>query len=134
MKRTLCFLAVAFMLAVLSVSESYGQAPQKFNYQAVCRDLSGNIIANQAVTLRMTIHDLSATGAVLYQETHAVTTNNFGLVNVAVGAGTVVSGTFATIAWGTGAKYLQIEVNTGSGYSSVGAPQLLSVPYALYAN
>ncbi len=134
MKRTLRFLATAFVLALISVSVSFGQSPQKFNYQAVCRDLSGIIIANQAVTLRMTIHDLSATGTVLYQETHAVTTNNFGLVKVAVGGGTVVSGTFATIAWGTGAKYLQIEVNTGSGYSSVGAPQLLSVPYALYAN
>lgn len=113
---------------------AFAQAPQKFNYQAVCRDISGNIIASQAVTLRMTIRDLLPTGTVLYQETHAVTTNNFGLVNVAVGGGTVVAGTFDTITWGTGAKYLQIEVNTGSGFNLVGAPQLLSVPYALYAN
>jgi hypothetical protein len=110
-------------------SQLAAQLPQKFNYQAVCRDNAGNIIANQSATLRMTIHDLTAGGAVVYQETHAVTTNSFGLVNVAVGAGTP----FQNIAWGVGDKYLQIELNTGSGFNDFGTQQLLSVPYALYA-
>ncbi len=32
-----------------------------------------------------------------------------------------------------GSYYLGIELNTGSGYVAMGTTQLLSVPYALYA-
>ena len=47
----------------------FAQSPQKFNYQAACRDNLGNIIANQVVTLRFSIRDLSPGGTVLYSET-----------------------------------------------------------------
>ena len=122
-----------FILIALS---GFSQSPQKFNYQAVCRNNTGGIIASQPVSLRMTIHDLTATGTVLYQETHAATTNTFGLVNISVGGGTVVSGTFATIPWGIGEKYMEVELDPAGGttYTSIGTPQLLSVPYALYAD
>lgn len=120
-------------MVIISAS-CFSQSPQKFNYQAVCRDNLGAIIANQSVTLRFTIHNLSAGGATLYQETQTLNTNNFGLVNVAVGDGTWISGDFLTIPWGSGEKYLQVELNTGIGFNSVGSPQLLSVPYALYAD
>jgi hypothetical protein len=125
---------ITLAVMLFAALQIFAQSPQKFNYQAVCRNSSGGIIASQAVSLRMTIHDLTATGSVLYQETHSVTTNTFGLVNIEVGNGTVVSGTFATIPWGTGAKYMEVELNLGAGYTSIGTPQLLSVPYALYAN
>ena len=126
-------LFIFFIVAFLSVSV-YSQSPQKFNYQAVCRDNLGAIIPNQSIYLRVTIHDLTTTGTSLYQETHLKTTNQFGLVTIEVGAGSVVSGTFNTIPWGTGSKYMEVELNLGSGYTSMGTPQLLSVPYALYAN
>lgn len=113
--------------------QAYGQTPQKFNYQAVCRDNSGNIIAGQSVPLRLTIHNLLPAGAVLYREHHNVITNNFGLVTVAVGGGIVDTGNFSAIPWGVGDKYLQVEINAGSGFTTAGTPQLLSVPYALYA-
>jgi hypothetical protein len=121
------------LIILLCIEQSFAQVPQMFNYQAVCRDSAGNIIANQAIDIRITIHNLSPGGASLYQETHSVVTNNFGLVNISVGDGTWVSGDFLTIPWGTGEKYLQVELNTGSGFISTGSPQLLSVPYALYA-
>jgi hypothetical protein len=125
---------VLTLLILLTISaQSFAQTPQKFKYQAVCRDNLGNIIAGQAVSLRLTIHDVLPGGLVLYKETHTATTNNFGLVTLAVGGGTVDTGNFAAIPWGTGDKYLEVELNTGSGFNSVGTSQLLSVPYALYA-
>jgi len=135
MKKTNFTIRAALLIIALCLqfSSLFAQVPQKFNYQAVCRDNAGNIIVSQPVSLRLTIHDLLPGGAVLYKETHNVTTNNFGLVIVAVGGGTVDTGSFAAIPWGTGDKYLEVELNAGSGFALVGTTQLLSVPYALYA-
>ncbi len=132
MKKHCSLLFVIFMMVLPSLIQ--GQAPQSFNYQAVCRDNNGNIMAGQSVEIRFSIYDLSPTGNILYSESHSLITNSYGLINVAVGSGTLISGTFATIPWQTGAKYLGVELNSGSGYVTFGTPQLLSVPYALYAN
>jgi hypothetical protein len=136
MKTIPKFLKVALLLFPFTffLVQAFAQAPEKFNYQAVCRDSVGNIIANQSITLRFNINDLSPGGTSLYQETQTVTTNAFGLVNVEIGYGTWVSGNFLTIPWESGEKYLKVELNTGTGFNIVGTPQLLSVPYAIYAN
>ncbi|MCF8450187.1 MAG: hypothetical protein K9G49_09990, partial [Taibaiella sp.] len=119
----------------LSCYGAWAQAPQKFNYQGVARNSTGAPLASASLSLRLTIKDGSATGTTVYQETHTTTTNAYGLYNVAVGTGTVVSGTFATVAWGTGDKYMQVEIDPagGTSYTSLGASQLLSVPFALNA-
>ncbi len=124
-------LLLSFLL--FGYAATWAQAPQKFNYQGVARNAAGAPLASTALGLRLTIHDGSASGAVLYQETHLAGTNAYGLFNVPVGAGAVVSGVFSTIAWGTGDKYLQVEVDPagGSSYTDLGASQLLSVPFAL---
>ena len=124
---------LTLVIIMIISAQSFAQTPQKFNYQAVCRDNIGNIIAGQTVSLRLTIHDLLPGGTVLYKETHNLTTNNFGLVTIAIGGGTVDTGTFSNIPWGAGDKYLEVELDAGSGFNSVGTTQLLSVPYALYA-
>jgi hypothetical protein len=111
------------------------QAPQAFNFQAIARDGSGNVLGNKAVGLQLSILDGSVSGPVLYAETFTVTTNEFGLFTVAVGTGAVVSGSFAGITWSGSAKYFKTEMdpNGGSNYTINGTTQLLSVPYALYA-
>lgn len=131
MKSKLLQLAFIILAAVTASA----QAPQKFNYQGVARSTTGAPLASATIGLRLTIHDGSSSGAIVYQETHAPVTNAFGLYNVAVGGGTVVSGTFNTIAWGSGDKYLEVEIDPagGSAYTSAGNNQLLSVPYALNA-
>ncbi|NVO02373.1 MAG: hypothetical protein HXX09_06680, partial [Bacteroidetes bacterium] len=89
MKKNLTFLVMLFLSIQL-----FSQSPEKFNYQAVCRDNTGLIIANQPVSFLLTIHDLTSTGAILYQESQTATTNSFGLVNLQVGGGTVQAGSF----------------------------------------
>lgn len=133
MKRFLCILFVLQLVAMLTT----GQAPNLMNYQGVARNSVGNVIANKAIKLRLSIRDGSAAGPVVYSETRSVTTNPVGLFNVQVGSGgaTDVSGAIAGINWGTGAKYMQVEIdpNNGTSFISVGTNQLLSVPYALYS-
>lgn len=127
---------IVFILAFLVLAgTSFAQAPQKLNYQGIARNNSGQPLAAAALGLRITIRDLTATGTVLYQESHSATTNSYGLYNVAIGAGTAITGTFPGIVWATGDKYIQIEIDPagGTSYSDAGTTQLLSVPYALYA-
>ncbi len=117
------------------IGTSYAQAPQGIPYQAVARNSSGNILANQNIRVRFTIRDSVATGVIKYQETFTPTTNSLGLFNVNVGMGTVLSGTFSGINWGVNAKYMQVEMDPagGTAYVDMGTTQMMSVPYALHA-
>lgn len=62
-----------------------GQAPAQINYQGVARNSVGNVLPNQNVSLRLTIHESSAAGPVVYQETRALKTNFFGMFTIAIG-------------------------------------------------
>lgn len=131
MKKLILFL---FILA-LTVTASFAQAPQKFSYQAVVRDASNNLIANQSVGVQISILQGSAAGEAVYVETQNATTNANGLMTLEIGGGTMLSGDFATIDWGDGPYFLKTETdpNGGTNYTIEGTQQLLSVPYALYA-
>ncbi len=127
-----CLLTICFLIFATGL---FAQAPQAFKYQAVARDNSGNLIANQSVGFRISILQNSPTGTSVYSETHTVASNNLGLVNLDLGAGNPVSGTFSTINWGTGNYFVKVELDVtgGSNYLLMGTSQLLSVPYALHA-
>ncbi len=111
------------------------QSPQSIPYQAIARDSFNLPIANKAMKARISIRDGSSGGSVVYQETDTFTTSPLGLFTLAIGQGTVVSGTFSAINWGTNSKFLQVEVdpNGGTSYVDMGATQLLSVPFSLYS-
>ena len=110
--------------------------PQKVNYQAVALTAGGQPVKNQAIKLRLSIVDSSATGTVLYSETHQTTTDGAGQFSVILGGGTATLGTFSNIAWSNGRdKFLKAEadVTGGTNYVLMGTSQMVSVPYALNA-
>jgi hypothetical protein len=109
--------------------------PQGFNYQSIVRDANGNPLANQTVVLLFSIRSGAPNGPVAYSEKQTVSTNDFGLVNLVVGQnGTPLQGDFTTINWGNGAKYLTVALETTPNvFDELGSSQLMSVPYALYA-
>jgi len=125
-------LSALLLLLGLSI---FAQPPQAFKYQAVVRGNAGEILQNQDVGIRMSIHDITAAGTIVYQETFSETTNDFGLVNLEIGTGTPIVGTFTGIDWSSDSKFLEFEIDPagGSSYVSTGTSELLSVPYALYA-
>ena len=75
----------------------------------------------------------SQTSLPVFTEIHYVPTDDLGQVNLVIGQGTATTGAFSSIDWSLGSYYLGIELDTGSGYVAMGTTQLLSVPYALYA-
>jgi hypothetical protein len=129
-------LIIAFILFnLLTISRSVAQAPHKFSYQAVIRDQANNLIVNRPVGLRFIIIQGTANGNVVYGETHRTTTNAVGLASVEIGGGTVLFNSIANINWAAGPFYLKTEIdpNGGFAYTISGTAQMLSVPYALYA-
>lgn len=99
------------------------------------RNSQGNVLANQSISVGFTLRDGSAGGEILFQETHQVQTSGLGLFNLPVGGGSLVQGSFASADWGSGDKYIQVEIDPagGSAFVDMGSSQLLSVPYALHA-
>ncbi len=132
MKTNLPILIYLFLLFLIP-SSLLSQSPQSIPYQAVVRNTDGTTMSNAALTLIFKIHDQTATGAVVYQESHDVTSNVQGLVSCNLGNGTPLIGTFANINWGSGAKFLHVLMNSGNGELDLGTQQMMSVPYALYA-
>ena len=119
-----------FIILFISGIILKAQAPEKINYQAVARDISGNPLINQSLVVIFQIRQGSPTGASVYTETHAsVSTNQFGLFTAEIGGGIPSAGTFAGINWGGGLHYLSVIVDG----LPIGTSQLLSVPYALYS-
>ncbi|HXB11942.1 MAG TPA: hypothetical protein VNZ45_08160, partial [Bacteroidia bacterium] len=139
MKKLTLIVATLLTLGISagSFAQQVQQAivPHAFKYQAVARDGSGNIISNQNVSFRISIVQGSASGTTVYEETQSAATNQFGLANLAIGQGNVLSGAFADIQWGNATYFVKIEFDPkgGSNYSLVATSQMLSVPYALYS-
>jgi hypothetical protein len=132
MKKILCFAVLTLLMSII-----YSQAPGLFNYQGVARNSVGNVLQNKNITLRLSIHEGTSTGSVVYSETRVVITNSFGLFNVQVGSAgaTNVTGAINSINWPAGNKYIQVEIdpNGGSAFINLGVSQLASVPYAINA-
>jgi len=131
MKRSLSLLVWLLVMAM----GIQAQSPDMFNYQAVARSSNGKVIANKNVSFRFSILQGSPAGVSVFTETHIVLTNEYGVASLQVGAGTTVSGNFSTIDWGSGPYFFKVELDEKglNNFIVMGTSQLLSVPYALYA-
>ncbi len=123
---------VASLILTISI---YAQAPQQFSYQAVVRGVNNELLVNKTVGMRISLLQGSNTGNAVYIETHTPLSNANGLVSIAIGNGTLVSGTFANIDWSKGPYFVKTETDVAGGinYTLITTNQLLSVPYALFA-
>ena len=123
-----------FVITIITLS-SFAQAPEGFKYQAVIRDAGNIVLNNQAVGIRLAIKQGNIGGTNVYSETFALTTNAYGLANLEIGTGTTTDD-FTLIEWANGPYFIEtaVDITGGSSYIVMGTSQLLSVPYALYAN
>ena len=112
------------------------QAPNKINFQSVLRNTNGEVVSNSAVSLRISILSGTINGSAVYIETHTKTTDTGGLMSLQIGGGTVLSGVFANINWGSSVHFIKLEADFsgGNSYVLLGTQELMSVPYALYAS
>lgn len=99
------------------------------------RNAAGQPVVSQTVSILFTIYQNTPSGTNVYSEKHSPTTNEFGLVTLAIGNGADKTGDFTAIDWGADSYFLNIKIDPSGGttYTDMGTTQLLSVPYALYA-
>lgn len=126
-----------YTLIIVLIITAYGfaQSPNKLSYQSIVRDTDDNLLSNTAVGMQISILQNSASGTAVYSETHNPTTNINGLLTLEIGTGTPVIGNFSTIDWSSDIYFIKTETDPagGTNYTISGVSQMLSVPYALYA-
>jgi hypothetical protein len=111
------------------------QVPFAFKYQVVARDAEGQILANRNVTIKISILKSNEKGTVVYSELHTTKSNLFGLIDLVIGKGNILSGTLNGLNWSADCYYFQVDMDPdgGSAFQPMGISQMLSVPYALYS-
>lgn len=137
MKAFLSLLKTAILgVFIFSGFAAFTQSPDLMNYQAVLRDDSGNLITSGTVSMRFTVTSESVDGTTVYQEVHSAAPSSYGVVNLAIGDGTVTEGSFANINWSATGHFITVEIDPdgGSNYESLGSSQFKSVPYAKQAS
>src|SRR5690349_7244827 len=99
------------LTAILFSGLLYAQSPMQFNFQAVAREKSGQIMGDMPIRVRISIRNESPNGNIEYSEVRAVRTNEFGMFNIPVGGfgANYSTGSLEDVQWGTGRKHLQIE-------------------------
>ena len=110
MKSTLSFSDLFACVSGISL----GQAPYLVNYQAVAHD-AGALLTNKSVTVTFGIYRGSATGTLVWEEDHTLSTNDYGLFYTHIGAGSGTGagslGAFSSIGWGID-SYCKTQIDT----------------------
>ena len=122
------------VVLILMVTSTYSQTTKGFNYQAVVRTGSGNVVISQPVTFHITL--TNGNGSVThYSETQVSTTSPFGVINLVVGSGTVETGTYDAVPWSSTDVVMKVEVKLQgeASFSDMGSVILRPVPFAMYA-
>jgi hypothetical protein len=124
-----------FML--LSIVMIKTNAQTGLNFQGVARTSNNVILASQAITIKLSILQGSATGTADYTETRRVTTNAQGLFTAVIGDTGAIStlGNFTNINWKLTPKFLKIEMDAAAGnnFITMGTTQFQYVAYAQFA-
>lgn len=126
MKRLFTLIAVLFLAMVAAFGQN-----NKLSYQAVVRNSANELVANENITVVISIlNGTTADAPVAYSEQHTVTTNQNGLMSLLIGDGTNQTGSFADVQWDNASVKSEITLPDGNVTSIV---PMTAVPYALYA-
>ncbi|MBN1185003.1 MAG: hypothetical protein JXB49_22145 [Bacteroidales bacterium] len=130
MKKSVVILVLVFFTLTL-----FAQSPQKMSFQSLIRDNDENPIVEKVIGVKLSILKDYEDGAIEFSEIHKTTTNKNGLMTLEIGNGTAVKGALGEVNWSEGNFYFKIEIDPegGTNYLLSSTTQVMSVPYALYA-
>jgi hypothetical protein len=119
------------LLIIFFISTKFLAQTDGINYKAIVKDGTGNVLANTSVDVQFDI--LASTSQTLaYRETHTTTTDANGLIILNIGQGST-SDVFSDIQWEKFEHYLNVQIDTGSGFIDMGTTEFMAAPYALHA-
>lgn len=127
--KHLALLSIFVLAGLLAAAQQSLTIP----YQALVRDANGSPIVNQEISASITLISDSLDGTTVYDETHTVTTNSFGQINLEIGS--VKPADFDTIPWDAGKIFIKLKVDLegGNNLREIATMPFLAVPYAKYA-
>jgi hypothetical protein len=136
MTTTMKYVLLTSTLVLLLISAVSGQqsAPPGMRYQAIARDIDGNIRASQPLEVKAELVVLESGEEVVYEELHHATSGEFGLLNITIGEGSNAKGQFSAVPW-TKPVWVRISIKHADdqSFQLVTTSKLYSVPYAFYA-
>jgi hypothetical protein len=122
---------------ILSVSVTIAQStPDGMNYQAVARNLKGEILAKQPVALKVSLFKVVGDQKTeFYRETQQVTTSTVGVFSLILGKGQAEFGQFNDVPWSTENIWMEVAIKSKgeNDFTSISNSKLLAVPYAFHA-
>jgi hypothetical protein len=134
MQKIHLILALIFGISFSLLAQS---VPQGMNYQAVARDNSGVVIADQMINLEVTLLNqiVGERQIKSYSEIHWVKTNKLGLFTLTIGQGEPSLGDFWRVPWSTADIWMEISIKgpDSDRFISISNSKILSVPYAFHA-
>lgn len=108
------------------------QARTTMKYQTLVCDESGKAIAEKEVRFNVAIHEGSAEGAAVLNEEYTATTSPAGIAYLNIGE--ITTGTLLeNLDWAGTTYFLEVSVDRGQGFVSLGSQQIMSVPRAIHA-
>ncbi len=130
MKKVTFTLAIVLLSSFFALAQNSGKG---FNYQAVARDLNGQVLQNQTIILRFSLIPGQYASDPTWQEMQLANSDEFGAFSLIVGHGQRTGGTvanYADINYGTADYWLKVELKDGTEFFEISFRELLSVPYA----
>ncbi|MCW3077173.1 MAG: hypothetical protein JWO32_1782 [Bacteroidetes bacterium] len=119
-----------FLLFSICTLLTYSQAPKLINYQGIARHGSGSPVTSP-IKIKFDIFSSGVGGTPVFTETQSTNTNSLGLFSTQIGKTAPLN-----INWGSGNWFLEVSIdttNSGSSFVIAGRQQMVSVPFALYA-
>ena len=97
-------------------------------------DTQNDLLRNHRVNFEFTI--LSSVNNIIYQETQITFSDTNGLVNLIIGQGIPVVGSFQEIEWNGELRILtvKLDVNGGNNFAPLSSQELLYLPFAVHRN
>ncbi len=143
--------SIFFTLSLLVICHlsSFTQVADGINYQAIALDDTGNpvsgtdenwnVIPDKQFDVRFSVLGGSASGGVLYQETHLAHTDPYGMFSLVVGHGQATAAgehdRLVDIPWGADKLFLRVEIDLdrNGSWRTMDNQQMMAVPFAFHA-
>ncbi len=133
MKKTIFTLAIIMVSGLLAFAQNSGKG---FSYQAIARDINGQVLQNETVTLRFSLIRQNETEPT-WQEKQATITDEFGAFSLTIGQGVRVTGLvdeYSEVNFAGLPFWLKVELEADEDYYEISFRKLISVPYAEVAH
>ncbi|MBR6847481.1 MAG: tail fiber protein [Bacteroidales bacterium] len=133
MKKVFLFIAVMVTIAANAQNSGLG-----FNYQAVVRNLSGVLLADTTVNLRVSLYPGQRSSTPTWVEIHVVHTDFSGCFGTTIGKGerddSSIVQNYSDVNFSAIYYWMKIEILEGNAYRELSYSQLPSSPYSEVAH